>query len=169
MHNSVAALTTACVLSAGLSVLAQAGAQSAARSPDTPARQGNLVISGCLKSSSSETGKGATVYSLEGHMPTQDIYPPSARPAPEDATAPRGTPITPANTTFALSALPSVSLVEHVGHQVELAGRMQPAQSDAVGTAGTAGAQPQTQAVIPGGAHKTFEVSAVRMLSTRCE
>ena len=42
-------------------------------------------------------------------------------------------------------------------------------QSGAVGTAGTAGIQAQTQAVIPGGAHKTFEVSAVKMLAMKCK
>jgi hypothetical protein len=169
MHNSVTALTVASLFCAGVSVFAQAGAQSTAPLPDSSSRQSDMVITGCLKSSSSDAARGATVYTLEGRMPRQDIYPPRAKPAAEDATAPHATPITPANTMFSLSALPSVSLADHVGHTVELAGRMQPAQSGAVGTAGTAGAQAQTQAVIPGGAHKTFEVSAVKMLSMKCE
>src|SRR4051812_41041541 len=98
MHNNVAALTAATVFCAGMSVFAHA--QSTAQLPDQSSRPSDMIISGCLKSSSNNAGKGAAFYSLEGHMPSQDLYPPSAKPAPEDATAPRATPIAPANTTF---------------------------------------------------------------------
>jgi len=160
---------------ASVSVFAQAGTQSTGQQANAVSRgqPSEMVISGCLKSSRADIGgKSATMYTLEGRRPSQDSYPPTSKAVPEDATAPRATPITPANTTYSLSAGSSVNLAEHVGQRVAVTGRMSPAAADprATGTTGAperAGAQAQGEFV--GATHQSFEVSGLKMLSRKCE
>jgi len=168
MRFRVAGIAAALVFGGGILVFAQAGPRPTNQQPNDQRQTGEMVISGCLKSSSSEGGK-VTSYTLEGRRPTRDVYPPTLNPAPEDATAPRATPITPANTVYSLSASSPVDFDQHVGQQVELTGRMQPAvrEAGAVGTTGTLGAQAQGEFAAP--APRRFEVSAVKLLSTKCE
>jgi hypothetical protein len=170
MRDSFAGLTVASVFCAGISLLAQAGIQSTGQQPDGPARvqPSDMVISGCLKSSSSDVGKGTTMYTLEGRPATPDANAPGVQALPEVATAPRVAPITPANRTYALSSVATVRLAEHVGQRVQLTGRLQPptAELGTTGTTGTTGAQAQGE--ITGG-HQTFEVSGVKMLSMTCK
>ena len=168
MRYSFAGLAVTTTLCACISVFAQAGTPSTDQAPNVRRQPSEMVISGCLKSFASDGG-GVTIYTLEGRKRTTDSYPPSANPVPEDATVPRATPITPANTVYSLSAVPLVNLNEHVGQKVELTGRMQPTVREfgAVGTTGTIGAQTQGEFAAP--AHSRFEVSGVKMLSATCE
>jgi len=174
MRHSFAGLAIASVFCAGVSMSAQGGAQPTATQSNESSRPqaGEMVISGCLKSSSSDVGPGGTIFTLEGRAAGVDSNTHAQGAAPEAATAPRGTPITPMNGTYSLSPRASVNLTEHVGQQVELTGRLQPAPAEpgAIGTAGTTGIQkPDARADIPGGAHKTFEVSSVKTLLMKCQ
>jgi hypothetical protein len=168
MRYSFAGLAEAMVFCAGISVLAQAGTPTTNQEPSGRRQPSEMVISGCLKSFRSDGGE-VTIYTLEGRKPSNDSYPPTSNAVPQDATAPRATPITPANTVYSLSALALVNLNEHVGQKVELTGRMEPTvrERGAVGTTGTIGAQAQGEFAAP--AHSRFEVSAVKMLSPTCE
>jgi len=174
MRHNFAGLAVAGVFCAGVSIFAQAGAQATApqQSGTSRAQPSDMVISGCLKSSSSDVGPGGTVYTLEGRAAGVDSNTHAQGVSPEAATESRGTPITPMNGTFSLSPRTSVDLAAHVGQQVELTGRLQPTGTEpaAVGTAGTEGIQkPGAKTEMPGGAHKTFEVSSVKMLLTKCQ
>ena len=97
MRYNVAHLAEAMVLCAGISVSAHAGTSSMHQQPNGRRQPSEMVISGCLKSFRSDGGE-TTIYTLEGRKPHNDSYPPTASAVPEDATAPRATPITPART-----------------------------------------------------------------------
>jgi hypothetical protein len=169
MRYIFAGLTEAMVFCVGICGFAQDAAPSTNRQPNARSQPSEMVISGCLRSFRSDGGE-TTIYTLEGRKPTTNSYPPNSSAVPEDATAPHATPITPANTVYSLSASALVNLNEHVGQKVELTGTMQPPawELGAVGTTGTlGGAQAQGEVASP--ANSRFAVSAVKMLSIRCE
>jgi hypothetical protein len=172
MRYSITGLAAASAFCAGMTVFAQVGTQSTTPLPDGAVRgqPGDMVISGCLKSSSTDTKKGVTIYTLEGRAVRPDGEAPGAQARQEVATAPHTAPITPANTVYTMSSTTTVPLAEHVGQKVELTGRLQPpaAEPRATGTAGTTGAQAQGETGA-GGAHRTFEASQLKMLSMKCE
>jgi hypothetical protein len=66
-----------------------------------------------------------------------------------------------------LSAADSVGLAKHVDHEVQLTGTMQPPAAKPA-TPGAPGSSSAPATGKPGGAHRTVQVSALKMMSTNC-
>jgi hypothetical protein len=117
------------------------------------------VLTGCLVS----TGADPQIAGPSGRLYTLEVTEAPATP-PATATA-SGTPRPAASTTttYALSAPEALDLEKHAGQRVELTGSLQaPSVPDsASGSAGT----PQPK---PGGAHRTFNVTALKGLGEKC-
>lgn len=126
------------------------------------ARQGSptdaQTLTGCIRSMRADT----TAADTKGHIYTLEVMDTPSRGATEVGAPAPGTsgPI-----TYALSAPDSVGLGKHVGHQVQLTGALKApaAQAPVSGppTTSAPGAQPGTP-------HRTFEVSALKMIATKC-
>jgi hypothetical protein len=125
----------------------------------TQAEQPEMVLSGCLRSGAADTsvaGPSGRLYTLEV---TETV-----------TTTPPGSPTTagtgvPTKITYSLSAPESIGLAKHADQVVELTGRLQaPSTSgNQSKTASPAGAAPAK----PGGAHRTFQVSALKAVPAR--
>jgi hypothetical protein len=149
---------------AGITVFAQSPAQ---QKGSTGAMATDTIV-GCLKSNT-EAGKKA--FTLDGRPGVAERSPSAPAeagqvplPAPNEA-AP--------NSLYTLATTsPNVNLAEHDGQRVLLTGRLQMAAGMMPkGTTGVTGAQTpaNTPPPMPGGAHNSFEVSSVKMLSAKCE
>ena len=132
-----------------------AGSQvPAERQPSPPAP---MTIAGCLKSGPNPSGVPDPVtYTLE---------PIETAPAPPSPARPTGDAVTPnVPKRYTLTASGSVDFSSHVGHKVEVSGRLK----DLSSPAGMAARDPQKKAPQPGGAHNTFEVTTLKMVATTC-
>jgi hypothetical protein len=160
MHQ-YACFPLAIVLFAGTSLLAQTQSQPTGQ-PNIP--QAGEALTGCLRSSPSGTSAADArdiVYTLEQTETATDK--PSTTPGAAAAPPSGGSSSkvgSSSKTVYTLAAPASVGLARHVGHEVQLTGRMQPAPAQS----GASGAQD----VKPGGAHNTFQVSALKMVSMNC-
>lgn len=146
--------------------------------PATPSTAKPMMIVGCLKSTPNPDPAGSVgkppIYTMEV-MPAPTLPPPTP-----SASTPTGMPSASGSgavkpTVYSLTASESVGLVKHVGHRVELTGSLQQVTPPTPGRAGTGtqpmvtpGAKPEEQESKPGGAHNTFEVTAVKMVSAQC-
>lgn len=139
-------------------VSSTAGAQTPAG--DKPA-QPEMMLTGCLRSSGADTA----VAGPSGRLYTLEVLE-TVRPA---GTAPDAPPPAPTKTTYSLALAPGLELEKHADHEVQLTGRLQApstARSDRAGAPGAPGSSPQKPT--PGGGHRTFQVSAVKMVSASC-
>jgi hypothetical protein len=136
------------VLVAGPAVLEQ--------QPATPEKPPVTVLTGCLKSSGADTavaGPSGRIYTLE----VTEL--PPAKPATAESTPPGAS-----TTTYSLSAAESIGLDKHVDHKVELTGTLQAPSTTAAAASATQPASPPK----PGGGHRTFQVSALKMVAAKC-
>lgn len=146
-------------------------AQTPAGQP--PAKTGEMAtpsamtISGCLKGATNPTleMKG-TIYTLQpiekAAAPSPSAATGTARPAATAAAAPATSKT---GSTYTLVAAEAIGLDKHVGHLVELTGQLSTPPPSPARTPGEA----QTQKPpAPGGAHNTFEVSALKMVAASC-
>ena len=137
------------LVSAG-SVLAQQPA--AADKPPT------MMLTGCLRSSGADTA----IAGPTGRLYTLEVMEAPATPAPGATTS--SAPSVTSKTTYSLSAPESVGLAKHADHEVQLTGRLQaPAAPPAKQ------ASPSESPSKPGGAHRTFEVTALKMIAAKCK
>ncbi len=158
---------TLCLVLFGLGVGANAG-----QAPATPTKATTqpTVLSGCLLDSRADTttadAKGV-IYTLDvadtaGAAEAASIAP--AKPAsPATGSAARSAAV--AKTRYALSTegAQKVDLSKHVGHHVELSGRLLTTDQ------GNASAKPAPAAKpLPGAAHRMFHVSALKMIAPKC-
>lgn len=164
MHRFTTFLFVA-ALGSGMSLAAQTPSpappsQASATQPST------LVLTGCLRSApraDTNSPGDAKVYTLDVNDPaaTATVPPATTQPgAPAKSSA--STP-----TKYTLTAPESVGLLKHVNHEVELTGRLQGSSTASQPGAPGSGTKSEGKAM-PGGAHRTFEVSALKMLSANC-
>ena len=132
-------------------------------------------IAGCLRSSNSgasNASQSSVVYTLQERT-NPNAKPPAATPGTAAAeTSPNrsAATATPSDSTYTLSAPASVGLANHVGHKVVLTGHLQPSGGDANAPAAPGASSTRTQPAPPaGGAHRTLQISALKMISTTCE
>jgi hypothetical protein len=119
-----------------------------------------MTIAGCLQASPNPSGvPDTTTYSLE---PIEAV--PTA-PAPS-AGAPAGKTATPTGKTgtlYTLTSSAAVAFKPHVGHKVEISGHLKELSAPDAKAAGEPALKPP-----PGGAHNTFEVTALKMVAAVC-
>jgi hypothetical protein len=134
----------------------QKPAVDAAQPPET-------VLTGCLKSHGADTaiaGPSGRLYTLEVVEAVKPVGPTTSTPT--------GTPPGASTTTYSLDNVGKVALEKHADHQVQLTGRMQApskaAQASAPGS--PTGASEATPT--PGGAHRTFHVTGLKMIAAKC-
>lgn len=170
MKRHLGYLGAALVLMSGVPPAAQSGGSPprqqtppTSTAPQSPSRQASdadtQTLTGCVRSLRADTGAA----DLKGNVYTLEVMDtPSAGATEVGAPAP-GTsgPI-----TYALSAPDTVGLGKHVGHQVQLTGKLKPPATthppaDEPATSTAPGAK-------PGHMHRTFEVSALKMISATC-
>jgi hypothetical protein len=147
------------ILNISVVALAVVSVQVSAQQPANSEKPPVTLLSGCLKSSAADTavaGPSGRIYTLE----VIDAPPPVAAAT---STASSNPPVA-SKTTYSLAAAESLGLAKHVDHEVELTGTL---QAPAATTARPASKEPS--AAKPGGAHRTFEVTAVKMLAPKCK
>ena len=153
MHAAPAMRLQSAILVAALLVPSAASAQQ----PESSEKPPTTILTGCLRSSGADTaiaGPSGRLYTLE----VVEAPPRPAATPTTGATAPRAS-----KTTYSLAAEESVGLAKHVDHEVQLTGRLQ-APSSPPSPPGAA----KTSESKPGGAHNTFNVTAVKMISIKC-
>ena len=117
------------------------------------------ALSGCLQSSRADT----TTADPKGVIYTLDVAESPAAPATgatAGSSSARAAAV--AKTRYSLSADPSMDLSKHVGHHVQLTGRLQPPPGKDQASTG-AGAKP-----LPGAAHRMFQVTGLKMIAAKC-
>jgi hypothetical protein len=165
MHQSCLRFSLAALL-CSTSVFAQTATQPPAPQPTTPATasSGDLLLTGCLRGSAAAIGTSpgqGMIYTLEV------VEVPPAKPSTSAPTAGAVRSDAPTTITYTLSAPDSVGLAKHVDHEVQLTGTMQPPAAKPA-TPGAAGSSSAPATGKPGGAHRTVQVSALKMISTNC-
>ncbi len=131
--------------------------QPASQSADPPV----ATLTGCLKSHGADTA----VAGPSGRLYTLEVTETVTSPAPTTST-PTGTPPAASVTRYSLDNVGKADLEKHADHQVELTGRMQAPSKAAKENAATA--SPSAPKPTPGGGHRTFHVTAVRMIAAKC-
>jgi hypothetical protein len=142
-----------------------------AQTPTPPAKADTAqptVLSGCLLDSRADTttadSKGV-IYTLDVAETSGADAPtiaPTKPEAPAAGSAARSAAV--AKTRYALSTegAQKVDLSKHVGHHVELTGRLLTTAQAGVSAKTTPGKP------LPGAAHRMFQVSALKMVSAKC-
>jgi hypothetical protein len=132
-----------------------------------------MTLTGCLISTPNPDPAGSV-----GKPPIYTMEVAASSPAPASGTStasPTGKAPSSSSaakpTVYTLSAAESIGLAKHVNHLVEVTGRLQTTQSQSTAkvppaTAGAKPAEPESKA---GGAHNTFEVTALKMVSASCK
>lgn len=128
-----------------------------AQQPSSTEKPPVTVLTGCLRSSGADTA----IAGPDGRLYTLEVIEPPAKPAA--ATTSGATPPAASTTTYSLAAAESVGLAKHVDHEVQLTGRLQAPSSTAPPAGGKAASEPK-----PGGAHNTFNVTALKMIAAKC-
>jgi hypothetical protein len=163
-HNVQIWLTAGC-FSAHAALIAPATAAVGQQKPATElAAQPETVLTGCLRSHGADTavaGPSGRLYTLEVVERTKVSEPTTSTPA--------GTPAGVSTTTYSLDNVGKVPLEKHADHQVELTGRMQaPSPAAEKSAAKPPTGAPATKAE-PGGAHRTFHVTGLKMIAPKCQ
>lgn len=124
-----------------------------------PSDTANETLMGCVRSTRADT----TAADPKGNIYTLEVM---DTPSPGSTEVGAPAPGTSGPITYALSAPDSVGLGKHVGHQVQLTGKLKPPSA----TEPPAGGTPTTAApgAKPGHMSRTFEVSALKMISAKC-
>jgi hypothetical protein len=132
------------------------------QSPAAESAQPVTVLTGCLKSHGADTA----VAGPTGRLYTLEVVE-AIKPAGPTTSTPTGTPQAASTTRYSLDNVGKVELEKHADHQVELTGKMQApskaAQSSAPGSPTPAAATPT-----PGGGHRTFHVTGLKMIAPKC-
>jgi len=130
-------------------------------------------IAGCLRSSHSGASNAtelSVVYTLQERINPNAKAPAATSGTTVVETSPRNAaPPTPSNSTYTLSAPASVGRANHVGHKVLLTGHLQTSGGDANAPAASGPSSTATHPAPAGGAHRTLQISALKMISTTCE
>ncbi len=181
MHKRFTQLSLAVLLAGGVPLLAQNPSQPPGQPPQTPpATQrptteqptstmvagAETTLTGCVRTQRADAGSADT----KGNIYTLELSSGAGR---GEGAASGGTAATgaaraaaTAEMTYTIAAPESVAIGKHVGHQVELTGRVQPAMGSRGAAAGV-GAATATKPE-PGGAHRTFQATALKMISAKC-
>jgi hypothetical protein len=155
------------LLMMSLATVASAAQQPVPPSAPTPGQkpapaaeaQPVTVLTGCLRSSGADTavaGPSGRIYTLEVVEP-----PAKSSTTPSTATNP---PVA-TKTTYSLAAAESLGLAKHVDHEVQLTGKLQAPSTAATPPAPGPGTDRKPTA---GGGHRTFEVTALKMIANKC-
>lgn len=122
--------------------------------PSSPAQ---MTITGCLKASPNPGGvPDSTTYTLE----------PIEVAAPTVPASPTATPAAKTATRYTLTSSAGVALKPHAGHKVEISGHLKDLSEGKADT--KAAGEPASKPREPGGAHNTFEVTALKMVAAGC-
>ena len=143
------------ILNVCLVLLLLAPSSALAQQPDVD-KAPMTLLTGCLRSSGADTavaGPSGRIYTLE-----------VSETPPVSGTTTGTTPPVASKTTYSLSAAESVGLAKHVDHEVQLTGRLQTPTAPAASSGASPAAQPKA-----GGAHRTFEVTALKMVAAKCK
>jgi hypothetical protein len=160
-HNVQIGLASACFMA--LTALIHPASVSGQQKPSTESAQpAETLLTGCLKSHGADTaiaGPSGRLYTLE----VIEVV----KPTGTTTSTPTGTPPAASTTTYSLDNVGKVELEKHAGHQVQLTGRLQAPSKAATSTpaapAGAPAAKPS-----PGGAHRTFHVTGLKMIAAKC-
>jgi hypothetical protein len=132
--------------------------------PSTESAQpADTVLTGCLKSHGADTaiaGPSGRLYTLE----VMEVV----KPTGPTTSAPTGTPPAASMTTYSLDNVGKVELEKHADHQVQLTGRLQAPSKAAQTSAPAAPAGAPAGKPTPGGAHRTFHVTGLKMIAAKC-
>jgi hypothetical protein len=158
-HTPAALALALCLALSAVGYHAAAAQQPTAE----PTPQPETTLTGCLKSHGADTA----IAGPSGRLYTLEVV--EAVEAPAATTSrPTGTPSPGASTvTYSLSNEAKVDLEKHADHRVQLTGRMQaPSQAAQKKAAqpGAPAAKPE-----PGGAHRTFHVTGLKMIAAKCQ
>lgn len=155
-------------LMSGLPLAAHTGGGSASQQPPStgtaqqpskgqPSNTDNQTLTGCIRSTRADT----TAADAKGNIYTLEVTDTPSRGSTEVGAPAPGTsgPI-----TYALAVPDAIGVAKHVGHQVQLTGTLKPP------SAAAGGGTPTTAApgAKPGHMHRTFEVTALKMISAKC-
>jgi len=150
------------VIACGLALSAAAVGADTVQNPSTqPATPPETALTGCLRTHGADTavaGPSGRLYTLE----VKEAVDSSAAPT---TSTPPGTSPPLSTTTYSLDNVGKVDLDKHADHEVELTGRMQ-APSKAAQESAAAGAA--TAKPVSGGGHRTFHVTALKMIAAKC-
>jgi hypothetical protein len=142
---------------------AMAGQVPGQSAPSPPAQ---MTIAGCLKASPNPSGvPDTTTYTLEP-IEAAPTAPASSTAAPAGKTATRP-PAGKTATVYTLTSSAAIAFKPHVGHKVEISGHLKELSAgkpDAKAAGEPASKPPEP----PGGAHNTFEVTALKMVAAVC-
>ena len=167
VYRTLTAFVVTFVASVGVSSSAQTPVprQPAPTTPGSSSQTGQMTILGCLRASTNPTMEmKGTIYTLEtmekstgATTATPTVSGKEKEAAPKTASR------------YTLVAAESIGLAKHVDHQVELTGRLtEPPASAAAPTAERRPGEGTQKTGPTGGAHNTFEVTALKMISTSC-
>ena len=149
-------------LAAATGAMAAAYGQVPGQSAPSPPAQ--MTIAGCLKASPNPSGvPDTTTYTLEP-IEAVPAAPASSTGAPAGKTA---TPAGKTGTLYTLTSSAAIAFKPHVGHKVEISGHLKELSAgkpDAKAAGEPASKPPEP----PGGAHNTFEVTALKMVAAVC-
>ena len=155
MHVHAFALAT---LAAATGAMAAAYGQVPGQSAPSPPAQ--MTIAGCLKASPNPSGvPDTTTYTLEP-IEAVPAAPASSTGAPAGKTA---TPAGKTGTLYTLTSSAAIAFKPHVGHKVEISGHLKELSAPDAKAAGEPALKPPA-----GGAHNTFEVTALKMVAAVC-
>jgi hypothetical protein len=116
-----------------------------------------MTITGCLRASPNPSGVPDTItYTLEPIEAAPPTTAPSSTGAPTVKTVSR----------YTLTSSAAVAFKPHVGHKVEISGHLK--DLNAGKPAAKAAGEPASKPAKPGGAHNTFEVTALKMVAAAC-
>lgn len=154
----------------GLSILCSSSLTASAaelqKPAAEPAEQPETTLTGCLKSHGADTA----IAGPSGRLYTLEVVDTGASPSPAPApttSIPTGTPSAPSVTRYSLDNVGKADLEKHADHQVQLTGRMQAPSKAAQENAATGA--PSAPKPTPGGGHRTFHVTAVKMIAAKCQ
>jgi hypothetical protein len=151
------ALSTSDVFTCAIGMAWIASLPLAAQQSAPQSAPAEMTITGCLKSGPNPSGiPDPVTYTLE------PIETAPAPPSPAAGAADAAKPKTP--TRYTLASSPSIPLSAHVGHRVEVTGHLK----DLSNPETRVDREPGTKPPMPGGAHNTFEVATLKMVSPKC-
>ncbi len=160
-HNVHFGLATACFVALAAFIHPAAGAIDRQK-PSTESAMPETALTGCLRSHGADTA----IAGPSGRLYTLEVMETVESPSATTSTAP-GTPPSTSTTTYSLDNVGEVELEKHADHQVQLTGRMQ-APSKAAREKAATGA-PSANKPSPGGGHRTFHVTGLKMISAKCQ
>jgi hypothetical protein len=146
---------------AAVTTAAMAAASAQVPSQPAPSPPPQMTIAGCLKASPNPSGvPDTTTYTLE---PIEDVVPPAPKSKSKSAAE---TPLPKTPTRYTLTSSAAIPFKEHVGHKVELRGHLKDLRSGKPDAKATG--DPASKPPARGGAHHTFEVTALKMVAAAC-